>query len=68
MFLAPCAVGGFFTLLFALTLHDLRLDASAKPARPLHDFASAFSVDPRDNPVRLGIRQPAHVSSWPTRS
>src|SRR6187200_1295572 len=32
MFLAPCAVGGFFILLFAFTLHDRRLDASAKPA------------------------------------
>jgi MFS family permease len=50
MFLAPCAVGGFFILLFAFTLHDRRLDASAKPAWSLHDFASAFYVNPRDNP------------------
>lgn len=50
MFLAPCAIGGFFILLFALTLDDRRLDASAKPAWSLREFASAFYVNPRKSP------------------
>jgi MFS family permease len=50
MFLAPCAIGGFFILLFALTLHDRRLDASARPTWSLREFASAFYVNPRENP------------------
>ena len=50
MFLAPCAIGGFFILLFAVTLQDRQLDAADKPAWSLREFANAFYVNPRKNP------------------
>ncbi len=49
MFLVPCAIGGFFILLFAVTLHDRRL-AEEEPAWSLREFASIFYVSPRKNP------------------
>jgi MFS family permease len=42
MFLGPCAVAGFFILLFAFTLKDRRLDKAEKPAWSLREFASTF--------------------------
>jgi MFS family permease len=50
MFLAPCAIGGFFILLFAITLKDRRLAQEEKPAWSLREFASIFYVSPRKNP------------------
>src|ERR1700745_1693809 len=50
MFLAPCAIGGFFILLFAVTLKDRRLAKADKPAWSLREFASTFYVNPRKNP------------------
>jgi len=50
MFLAPCAIGGFFVLLFAATLQDRRLVAADKPAWSMREFASVFYVNPRKNP------------------
>ena len=50
MFLAPCAIGGFFILLFAVTLKDRRLAKKDKPAWSLREFASTFYVNPRRNP------------------
>ena len=50
MFLAPCAIGGFFILLFAVTLKDRRLATKDKPAWSLREFASIFYVNPRRNP------------------
>jgi MFS family permease len=50
MFLVPCAFGGFFILLFAVTLKDRRLSAADKPAWSLREFASTFYVSPRKNP------------------
>jgi MFS family permease len=50
MFLAPCAIGGFFILLFAATLHDRRLVAADKPVWSLREFANSFYVNPRKNP------------------
>jgi MFS family permease len=47
MFLAPCAIGGFFVLLFAVTLDDRRLSPADKPAWSLREFAATFYVDPR---------------------
>jgi MFS family permease len=47
MFLAPCAIGGFFVLLFAVTLNDRRLAPGDKPAWSLREFAGTFYVDPR---------------------
>jgi MFS family permease len=50
MFLAPCAIGGFFVLLFAVTLNDRRLSKEDKPAWSLREFARTFYVNPRKNP------------------
>jgi MFS family permease len=49
MFLAPCAIGGFFVLLFAVTLHDRRLARADKPKWSLREFASTFYLNPRKN-------------------
>ncbi|HSO54154.1 MAG TPA: MFS transporter [Actinomycetes bacterium] len=50
MFLVPCAVGGFFILLFAVRLDDRRLARTDKPAWSLREFASTFYVNPRKSP------------------
>jgi MFS family permease len=50
MFLAPCAIGGFFILLFTVILNDRRLASSDKPKWSLGEFASTFYVNPRKNP------------------
>ena len=50
MFLAPCAIGGVFILLFAVTLHDRRLAKADRPPWSLREFASTFYVNPRQNP------------------
>jgi MFS family permease len=49
MFLAPCAIGGFFVLLFAVTLNDRRLARTDKPKWSLREFVGTFYVDPRKN-------------------
>ena len=49
MFLAPCAIGGFFVLLFAVTLNDRRLDRTDKPKWSLREFAGTFYLNPRKN-------------------
>jgi MFS family permease len=50
MFLAPCAIGGFFVLLFAVTLKDRRLARASKPKWSMREFASTFYVNPRKSP------------------
>jgi MFS family permease len=50
MFLVPCAIGGFFVLLFVSTLKDRRLDPADKPAWSLRELPSAFYVNPRKSP------------------
>src|SRR6266699_2314291 len=50
MFLVPCAIGGLFILLFAVTLKDRRLASAEKPAWSLREFASTFYVNPRKSP------------------
>jgi MFS family permease len=50
MFLAPCAIGGFFILLFAVTLKDRRLAKADKPSWSLRQIASTFYVNPRKSP------------------
>jgi MFS family permease len=50
MFVAPCAIGGFFVLLFAATLNDRRLARADKPKWSLREFAGTFYVNPRRNP------------------
>ena len=47
MFLAPCAIGGFFIVLFAVTLPDRRLAVSERPTWSMREFLSTFYVDPR---------------------
>jgi MFS family permease len=47
MFGAPCAIGGFFILLFAVTLKDRRLATADRPTWSLREFASTFYVNPR---------------------
>ena len=49
-FLVPCATGGFFILLFAVTLKDRRLAKAGRPAWSLLEFASTFYVKPRTSP------------------
>jgi MFS family permease len=50
MFLAPCAIGGTFILLFTATLDDRRLAAADRPAWSLREFAGTFYIDPRKAP------------------
>jgi MFS family permease len=50
MFLAPCAIGGCFILLFAASLDDRRLARADKPAWSLRELASTFYVNPRKSP------------------
>jgi MFS family permease len=50
MLLVPCAVGGFFVLLFAARLDDRRLDPDHRPPWSLRELASTFYVDPRRSP------------------
>jgi MFS family permease len=50
MFMGPCAIGGLFILLFAVTLNDRRLAGAEKPAWSVREFAGTFYVNPRKNP------------------
>jgi MFS family permease len=50
MFLVPCAIGGFFILLFAVTLKDRRLAKADKPSWSAREFARTFYVSPRRSP------------------
>jgi MFS family permease len=50
MFLAPCAIGGFFVLLFVARLQDRRLLPADRPAWSLPELASVFYVNPRKSP------------------
>jgi MFS family permease len=50
MFLGPCAIGGFFILLFVARLHDRRLARADKPPWSLRELASTFYVNPRRSP------------------
>jgi MFS family permease len=50
MFGFPCAIGGLFIVIFALTLKDRRLSKADKPAWSLREFASTFYVSPRKSP------------------
>jgi MFS family permease len=50
MFMAPCAIGAFFILVFAATLKDRRLTKADKPPWSLRELASTFYVNPRANP------------------
>ena len=49
MFLAPCAISGFFVLLFAAILNDRRLARADKPTWSLREFAGTFYLNPGKN-------------------
>ena len=50
MFLAPCAVGGLFVVVFATRLHDRRLEPGDGPPWSLRELAGTFYVSPRRHP------------------
>ena len=50
MFLAPCAIGAVFILLFMARLKDRRLASADRPAWSFREFASTFAFDPRRAP------------------
>ncbi len=50
MLLVPSAIGGFFILLFAVTLNDRRLAREDRPDWSLREFTRSFYVDPRKSP------------------
>jgi MFS family permease len=50
MFLAPCAIGGFFIVVFALYLDDRRLAPADKPPWSLGQLLGTYYVSPRRHP------------------
>jgi MFS family permease len=50
MFLAPCAIGGFFIVVFALYLDDRRLARAQRPTWSLGQLLGTFYVSPRRHP------------------
>ncbi len=50
MFMVPCAVGGFFILLFAARLDDHRLSGADRPAWSWRELRSSFYFSPRRSP------------------
>ena len=50
MFLAPCAIGGVFIVLFVLHLDDRRLAPADQPPWSLRQLLSTYYVDPRRHP------------------
>jgi hypothetical protein len=64
MFLAPCAIGGFFILLFAVRLSDRRLAEADKPTWSLREFASTFYVNPSRSPSPA--TSTVSWSAWPS--
>ena len=50
MLLVPCAVGGFFVLLFVARLADRRLEPGQVPPWSIRDLLGTFYVNPRRSP------------------
>jgi MFS family permease len=50
MFLAPCAIGGFFIVVFALYLDDRRLAPADKPPWSLRQLLGTYYFSPRRHP------------------
>ena len=50
MLLVPCAVGGFFVVLFVARLDDRRLAAGGAPPWSIREFLGTFYVNPRRSP------------------
>ena len=68
MFLIPCAIGGFFILIFAITLKDRRLDKADKPTWSLREFAGTSTSIRGRTRTSPGRSPAASCSSWPTPS
>ena len=68
MFLAPCAIGGCFILLFAAVLNDRRLGKADKPTWSPREFASTFYFNPGGARTSPGRSPAASCSCWPTPS
>src|SRR6476469_4287843 len=64
MFLAPCAIGGFFILLFAGTLKDRRLAKATRPPWSLREFAGTLYGNPGKTTPSAGPSSVASCSSW----
>jgi MFS family permease len=64
MFLAPCGIGGFFVLLFAVVLRDRRLAVADKPSWSLREFAATFYLAPRKAPTSPGPSPAVSSSCW----
>jgi MFS family permease len=50
MFMAPCAVGGIFILLFVANLDDRRLPVAGRPPWSIRELAGTFYFSPRTSP------------------
>jgi len=50
MFLAPCAIGGLFILVFVVRLNDRRVSRADRPTWSLRELANTFYVNPRTSP------------------
>jgi MFS family permease len=50
MFMVPCAIGGLFVVLFAVTLKDRRLVEVSKPRWSLRELVGTFYFNPRRSP------------------
>jgi MFS family permease len=68
MFLGPCAVGGVFILLFAVTLQDRRLTAATSRAGPSGSSPARSTSTRGETPTSSGRSPAGSCSSWPTRS
>ena len=66
MFLVPCVVGGFFVLLFAVTLDDRRLDAADKPSWSLRELAARSTSARGLARISRGPSPAASCSCWRT--
>jgi MFS family permease len=50
MLMVPCAVGGFFVLLFVARIDDRRLQTGGAPPWSIREFLGTFYVNPRRSP------------------
>jgi MFS family permease len=50
MFLAPCAIGGFFIVVFVMILEDRRLAPDDKPPWSVRQLLGTYYVSPRKHP------------------
>ena len=68
MFLAPCAIGGFFILLFAVTLNDRRLARADKPNGRCGSSPARSTSTRGRTTTSPGFLPAASCSSWLTPS